>query len=226
VEVSQEDVEKGFAAIARQNNMKPSQFKAVLVKNGIPRRTMLDQIRAQIAWTNVVQEKLRSKIQVSDKDVEDRLDRLRASKGKTEYLVSEIFLPKEKETSQTEVKNLAGKLVSELRRNGAPFQAVARQFSKAAGASSGGDLGWIQADQMPEELAKVISSMDEGSISDPVKSPRGYHIFALRKKRKITEKTISPREHILKQIGMERLDRLQQRYLLDLKSEAFIEKRV
>ncbi len=225
ISVSPQDIDKAFTAIASQNNMTPEQFKMVLDRSGIPPRALNDQIKAQIAWSLVVQNKIRPRVFVTEKDVEDRLGRLQQSKGKTEYLISEIFLPIEKAQEQ-EIKNLADKLSSEIRSGHAPFEAVARQFSRAAGAPQGGDLGWIQADQLPSETGGAIAAMKEGETSSPIRSPSGYHIYALRKKRLITDETLPPKDFLLNQIGMERLDRMQQRYLLDLKSAAFIETRV
>lgn len=226
VEVTEEEMDRGFSSVAGQNNLTPEQFSEMLRKKGVSARSLKDQIRAQIAWSHVVQNKLRPSIFVTEKDVEDRLTRLQASKGKTEYLVAEIFLPVDKSSPDKEARNLAEKLVNEIRGQGAPFSAVAQQFSKSAGASQGGDMGWIQADQLPKDTGPSIVAIKEGTISDPVRSPSGYHIFLMRKKREITDDTIPPREYLLNQIGMERLDRLQQRHLLDLKADAFIENRV
>src|SRR3546814_18280943 len=69
------------------------------------------------------------------------LARLEANRGRPEYLVAEIFLGVDEPEREAEVRRLAESLVQQIRQ-GNPFPGIARQFSQAAGAASGGDLGW------------------------------------------------------------------------------------
>jgi peptidyl-prolyl cis-trans isomerase SurA len=117
-------------------------------------------------------------------------------------------------------------LSSDIRGGKASFMKVAQQFSKAAGAASGGDLGWIQQGQLPDELDSVLPRMQEGGVSKPIRSLSGFHIMLVRKKRVISEETIPARDAVRQAIGLERLDRLQRQYFLDLKSSALIENRL
>lgn len=225
IKVPDEDIEKGLATIAQQNNMSLEQFRAMLNSGKINVRTLKSQIESQLAWGKVIQKKLRPQVTVSDADVDERIAKLEASIGKTEYLLAEIFLPVESAKEDPQARQLADRLVQEMRTRSAPFPAVARQFSRAPGASHGGDMGWIQQGQLPEMLETAVAGLEKGHITDPVRAPNGYHILLLRDKRTIAKENIPPREQVLNQIGVERLDRLQRRYLLDLRTSAFIEKR-
>lgn len=225
IEVPSEEIEQGFATIAQQNNIPPDKFKDVLKQSGINIDTMRRQIESQIAWSKVVQKKLRPQVIVSDNDIDAVLDRLSSNKGLTEYLLAEIFLPVDDPQAENDTRQLAQKLSSEIKK-GAPFFKLAQQFSKAAGAAQGGDMGWIQQAQLPEELAQSAQQLEKDAASDPIRSLSGYHILYLRDKRQISDETMPGRDQVMTQIGLERLERLQRRYLLDLKSAAFIENRV
>ena len=48
---------------------------------------------------------------------------------------------------------------------GAHFPAVARQFSQAAGAQNGGDMGWVLAGQLEPALDQVLGGMTQGQGS-------------------------------------------------------------
>lgn len=224
-EVSAEEIAEGFATLAGQNNMTAEQFSEIMKRAGIPQRTVEQQIKSQLAWTKVIQGLLRPRVDVSESDVDARIERLRAQLGRTEYAVSQIFLPVGGDNKESDVRMLAQKLVAELKK-GAPFPAVAAQFSKAPGAQQGGALGWIQDGDLQPELNATMITMEEKSLSDPIQAADGYHILWLRAKRTLTEDKIPAREDIVNMIGMERLDREQQRHLTDLKSSAFIERRV
>lgn len=224
--ISDEDINQGFAAVAAQNSLTAEQFEEILAKEQIPSYTIKNQIKSQIAWARVIQSRLRPEVEVSERDVQDMYDRLKENVGKTEYLVAEIFLPVEKPAEEDNVKKLADRLTSQLIQGGVPFTRLATQFSQSAAAAKGGELGWIQEKQLPEKLDKQLSRMGEGDLSRPVRSLTGYHILYLRKKRTISESNLPSLEEIGSQIGTDQLERLQRRYLLDLKAEAFIEMRV
>lgn len=220
------EVETGFASIAQQNQISVEQFKGMIQRSGIPLRTLEQQIRSQIAWGKVIQRKLRPQIEISESDIDERQRFLESSIGKAQYQVAEIFLPVDSTTQEAEVLALAQRLSREMTEKRAPFPQVANQFSQGAAAARGGDLGWVQDGQLPDPLNALLGTMKEGDLSAPTRSLTGYHILLLRGKRSVAAENIPPRDQIMQQIGTERLDRAQRRYLMDLKAEAFVERRV
>lgn len=226
IAVTPEDVEKGFAKLAEQNGIETAKFREMVRRSGVPVRAMDRQIMAQIAWGRVVQQKLRPSISVNDLEVDGMIERLRHNIGKDEYLLGEIFLPVDdpKEAAQTE--KLAEKLTREMLQGKVPFPRVAAQFSQSVSSKRGGDMGWVEVGQLPVELEDVLATMKEGDLSAPIKTLAGYYIIALRKKRSITEENIPSRDEVFYRMGTERLERAQRSHLLNLKSSAFIERRV
>lgn len=226
ISVSDEEIESGFAEIATQNKFSADEFKAIMTRSGIPHKTLMQQVEAQLSWTKYIQKVLRERVDVKDSDVDTLDERLRANVGKQEYLVSEVFLPVNSAAEEKDVRQLAQRLVTEIKSQKAPFAGVARQFSKAAGANTGGSLGWVQKGQLPDELDQIVSTMGKGTISNPIRTNSGFHILRLNDSRIIEERIIPGRSALVNQIGMERLDRLQRRTLQDLKAEAFIDRRL
>ena len=226
VDLEDKDIDAGFEQLAQQNKMSADQFKAMITSSGVNIDTMRRQIKAQIGWGKIVQKVMRPQIEVNDADIDAFLERLNNNIGKNEYLVAEIFLPVDAPNQQSDARQLAEKLDAEIRAGKAPFFKVAAQFSKAPGAAQGGDRGWIQAGQLPDELDSVLKTMKKDDLSEPIHSSAGYHILYLRDTRAITDKDIPSREEIFNALGGQRLDRAQRRYLMDLRSAAFIENRV
>ncbi|MCB1556238.1 MAG: peptidylprolyl isomerase, partial [Alphaproteobacteria bacterium] len=224
--VEDEEVDSAFAALAQSNNFTPEQFVSVLEKEKIAPYTLRDQIKANLAWSKVVQEKLQPAITITDNEVDAMLARLAAGIGKNEYMVSEIFLPVDHPADEPEVKKLAEKLTRELLDQKVPFPKIARQFSQSAGASSGGDMGWIQEGTLSTEIDEVLAKMEEGDLSKPIRSAAGYHIVYLRKKRTITEDSMPSRPGLMHKMGLAELERRARRYMLDLKAAALIDKRI
>lgn len=225
VKVSKEEVDGGFAEIAKNNNIPADDFRKMVEKSGIQIRTLEDQIRAQIAWGKVVQGKVRSKIEVSDSDIDAELNKIKRKLGQQQYRLSEIFLPVNNPAKEGELSTFAGKLVEQLRKQPEAFPKAAQQFSQAPGGKRGGDMGWIEKGQLPKEVDDKLETLEVDAISDPIKSQNAYYILMLKEKRVMTEEMLPKREDILQRIGTQRLERAARRYMLDLRATAFIETR-
>lgn len=226
IEIPQEEVVEGFGVIAQQNNMTPEQFQVAVTQSGVNISTMYRQIRAQIAWNKIVQQQMRPQISITETDVDAYLERIMNNKGKAEYLVAEIVLPVEDPGNESNVRELASRLVGQINSGQTPFFKLAQQFSKTAGASKGGDLGWVQQGSMSQEVEQVLATMEPNKVSAPIRTTNGYHIVLLREKRMITDETLPSSDEVVSILGLQRLERMARRYLLDLKSSAFIEKRI
>lgn len=226
LKVSDSEVNNGLANLAKQNNLSFGDFKKALEQRGIPVSSMRRQIQSRIAWSKVVQRQLHPQVNVSESDVDEYIKRLERNIGKTEYLAAEIFLPVEAGVSEAEVRQLAYRLAGQLQSGKASFFRVAQQFSKAAGAPRGGDMGWVQDGDLEQALDNALQTLEAGKVSNPVKTTVGYHILTVREKRQITQENIPSREDATQKLGLDRLERIQRRYFMDLKASAFIETRV
>lgn len=226
IEINQADIDAGFAQIAQQNQVQPEQFMAMLKRSGIDVSTMIQQVTAQVAWGKVVQSRLRPRINISERDIDDALERIQSKIGTTEYLAAEIFLPVEDPKQDGQTRKLANNLVYEIKSGKASFFKLAQQFSQAAGSMNGGDKGWVNEAQLSEELLKPLESAQKNQITAPVKTLDGYHILFLRDKRALSEETVPSRQQVEYSIGNERLDKLQRRHLMDLRLASFVDIRV
>lgn len=223
--ITPEEISKGFESLAAQNQFTAEQFASVLKQQGIPKSTLMNQIKSQISWTKVISEVLRPKIDVTEADVNARMERMKESIGQSEYLIGEIFLPVEKADEDGKTKQLATKIIQEMREKNVPFEVVAAQFSKAPGAQQSGGMSWVQKGQLPKDLDEVTMALSKGQISAPVRGLSGYHIMMMKDVRTSGSENMPAEQDVTNQIGLERLDRLQQRHLFDMKAAAFIDRR-
>jgi len=66
---------------------------------------------------------------------------------------------------------------------GAPFAAVARQFSSAPTAANGGDAGWESESELVPEVRDAITQIRVGQLSAPIVAHDGVYIILVRDKR-------------------------------------------
>jgi len=180
--VSPEEIDETISDIAGRNNMTSVQLIDLLRERNVNPLTLIAQMRADIAWNKLVGGLYAGQVSVSEEEIDFVLDRIRRSINQPEYDVSEIFLPVDSPDQDDQVRQNSERLVSQIRR-GASFPAVARQFSQSPSAAAGGELGWVQDGQLPDELNDMLRRLTPGQFSLPVRSTGGYYILALRDRR-------------------------------------------
>jgi peptidyl-prolyl cis-trans isomerase SurA len=121
---------------------------------------------------------------VSEAEVAEQQKLVAQRVGQTEYRLGEIFIPVDDPANSIDAQHFAETVISELRA-GAPFPMVAAQFSQTQTALQGGELGWQQTNQLDPAVARIVSQMPVGAISNPVRVPGGFSVVALQAKREI-----------------------------------------
>jgi len=200
IEVTEAEVNQYFDRVARQNFNRPTnEVEKYLVSIGASVATLKRQIKGELSWSRLLSRNVRPSANVSDDEVNAIIERIKATKGTTEYRLGEIYLAATPETLPS-VQEGAKKIIDQLRQGG-NFVAYARQFSEASTASVGGDLGWLSLAQLPQSLATAAASMNSNEVK-AVASPGGISILLLIDKRQVA--TSDPRDSVLslKQIAI------------------------
>jgi len=184
VEATDSEIDNAITNIARNNNMSRDDFTRYLQSIGSDISTLHPQIESSIVWQQLIQGRFGAQTQVSEAEVDAVLNRLMESAGESEYLVSEIFLQVASSIERDTQRQLAQRLSEQLR-NGAPFESLARQFSSAASAATGGSMGWVMADQVNSAMAEELAGMQVGQVSDPIETTDGFYVIRLQDRRKV-----------------------------------------
>lgn len=182
--VNDKDIAQAIHDIEQRNNMPQGMLRQKLAADGVSQRTLIDQIRTQLGWSQVLRQQLGDRAQVTDAEVAEQ-QRLEAQLvGKPEFRVGEIFIPVDDPANRSDAQHFAETVISELRK-GAAFPVVAAQFSQTQTALQGGELGWVQPNELDPEVAVLVQQMPVGAISNPVPVPGGFSIVTLQGKREV-----------------------------------------
>ena len=182
ISVSDSDIERQIARLEDSGKFSGTSLKRRLKEAGISLETLRNQLRAELAWGELVRRRGQRPETVSDDEIDEELERIKATRGTPEYLASEIFLVVESLDEDATVRRSARRMVEQIR-SGTSFSNLARQFSNGSTAARGGDMGWVQQRQLAEEVVAVLAALEQGQVSDPIRSNGGYLIIKLRERR-------------------------------------------
>jgi peptidyl-prolyl cis-trans isomerase SurA len=183
LKVSDEDVNAEINAMAADLQTTADAYLRLLAQVGIQPQAIRDQVRVSLGWRRLVGGRFGSRARVSKAQVDQALRQAEEAAGKRQYLIGEIYL----EAAQTQggmqgAVNGAQQLIRQMIQ-GAPFQAVAQQFSDAPSAVRGGDAGWVIEGTVPPALQQAMDNLDVGQLSNPIVVEGGVYIIYVRDKR-------------------------------------------
>lgn len=194
IEVPEDEVDQSYARVAAQSfNQNVEAMNAYLKRIGSSPDSLKRQIRGELAWQRLLRRNVAPFVNISEEEVKEMLERLKAAKGTEEYRIGEIYLAATPDARQAVYQN-AVRIVEQLRQGGS-FVAYARQYSQASTAAVGGDLGWIRLAQLPAELATAAREMQAGQLVGPIEVPGGFSVLYLIDKRQVL--TADPRDALL-----------------------------
>jgi peptidyl-prolyl cis-trans isomerase SurA len=107
---------------------------------------------------------------------------------------------------------------------GAEFTAVASENSDDVGSrAKGGDLGWFTQDEFGPEFGTQVAGLQDGQVSAPFKTQAGWHIVQRIGTRQADASNDNRRAQVRESIGQRKLEDEWNRYLRELRGEAFVD---
>lgn len=179
--------------IARRNNLSLQEFRDRLVNSGIDYAEFREQVRNEVIIDKLQERVIDRKVRVSDQEIEDFIaSQSGALNSDVEYRIGHILIALPEGATPDEVKAARDKAMAIRERllEGEDFAQLAASESDGQKALEGGDLGWRKANQLPSIFARDITKLDVGDISEPIRSPSGFHIIKLQDRRGQTSQVI------------------------------------
>ena len=107
---------------------------------------------------------------------------------------------------------------------GADFVSVAKESSEDANTrNQGGDLGWFATDAYGPQFGQAVSAISDGGISAPFRSDAGWHIVQRVASRQANVADENRRSQVRETIGRRKLEEEYNRFLQELRGEAFVD---
>ncbi|NBS56705.1 MAG: molecular chaperone SurA, partial [Betaproteobacteria bacterium] len=132
-------------------------------------------------------------------------------------------------TSEVVAESDAKRRLSDIRdriANGTDFAELAKLNSADGSATKGGDLGWVYPGDTVPEFERAMDELKPGEISQPVKSPFGYHLIQVLERR-VADVSVERRRLQARQALRERrVDEAFQDWLRQLRDRTYVEIRL
>lgn len=178
IEVSNEEIQgevekiKFFLKSGPNNSEKP--LEEILESRG----SSISELEAEVTRTLALSKYLDR--EVSDDEKRSYFDANKNAFSGERVRASHVLIDTRKMKTDAELEGAKQK-IEDIKKeidNGADFAEMAKKYSDCPSAEKGGDINFFQRKgSMVEEFAKVAFSMEVGEVSEPVKTPFGYHII-------------------------------------------------
>lgn len=184
IQISDENLRSSVADIASRNGMTVEAFKSELAGQGMDFKAFEENLRSEIIINQLRGREIGARIKVTDAEVAHYLEtqsKAGTANNNSQYHLGHILISLSEGASANAIQKAqekANNVVAELR-SGKDFKQTAIGVSNDDHALKGGDLGWRSIGQIPTLFSDIVTTMKQGDVSDPIRSPSGYHIIKM-----------------------------------------------
>jgi peptidyl-prolyl cis-trans isomerase SurA len=199
LKVPDDALNSALQEVAQRNNIPLSQLPEVLSQQGIDYASYREEMRKELTLGLLRQRDVLQRISITPREV----DQFMAKQANTpsenmQYNVSHILIAVGQQATPEQLEQ-AGKRaadVAQRAKGGEDFAKLAVAYSNAQTALDGGALGWRKGSELPTFLTDVVVKLKPGQVSDPLRTPTGYHIVKLNEVKGSEDKAIVQQVHV------------------------------
>lgn len=182
LQISDPQLDQTIQRIAAEEGMTLEQFRQQVVAEEGSYQSFRERLREEITTNEVLRNSVQRRIYISPQEVESLL-RVMQEQGATseQYNIGHILigLPSQATTEDIDSARNRAESVLKLLKEGADFRQQALTSSSGNRALEGGDMGWMNINEMPTLFAEAIRDKRRGDLIGPLRSGAGFHILTI-----------------------------------------------
>lgn len=225
IRIDEDEVSRAFASIAQRVNLTPERMVAEFGRLGINPRTLRDRLRADLAWSQVVQARFQRLAPIRDADVIEALrqrgrdpDSIRAF----EYVVAQavVFVPRNASPAVVRERQQAAE---RLRGSINGCDDVVERV-RAVRDAAVRDTVRRNGNEMPPQLREILDRTPNGRATPINRGQNGFELLIVCDRKEISGRE-GAAEEMRRQMTEAEMGQSAQRLLQDLRARAQIERR-
>lgn len=195
-------VDQAELSVARQNELSVAQMHARMRAEGMDPKRFRDELRNQMLVQRLRERELEARVRVSEVEVEQYLREQQgkdAAPGQQAIELGHILvaLPENASAAQVQAAQArAQEALDQARAPGADFAAIARQYSDAPEAKTGGSLGLRPTERYPELFIDALRQVPTGGLTGPLRSGAGFHVLKVLARSSAGVPTMVTQNHV------------------------------
>lgn len=198
IEVSEEMLNGALDDVAKRNQIPFPDLPRALAQQGVDYRDFRDEIRRQMKLQLLRQRDVIARINISPRELEQFMARQQnAPDRNAEYNISHILIsvPVTASPEQIESREQRAREVYDKAKGGDDFAQLAVAYSESSTNIEGGSLGWRRGPQLPSIIAERVQQMKAGEVSEPIRTPSGFHLFRVNEIRGGIQQSVVAQVH-------------------------------
>lgn len=223
--VSSSEIDDAIAEIRKKYDLSEETFLNSLKAEQMTMEDYRTRLATQIMVQKVVNFEVRTKIVISDKEIEEYYKTNKTKLiGQEQFKIRQIFLAVPDDRQKASVEAKANDLYRRIT-EGEDFSMLAGEFSEDPSRDFGGDLGYISQGSALQEVEDMAGSLNIGDYSKPFWSSAGLHIIKLEDR--IEGGTLQRhKENIKERLVQKAFESKYHEWMAGLREKAYIEIRL
>ncbi|WP_445425529.1 MULTISPECIES: peptidylprolyl isomerase SurA [unclassified Alishewanella] len=182
LQISDAQLDDTIRNIAQGENLTMEQFRQQVINEEGNYERFREKVREEIMTNEVLRGNVQRRIYISQQEV-DNLVKLMEEQGaiSEQYQLGHILIaiPSQATTEQITESRERADQVLKLLRDGSDFRRIAIASSSGANALEGGQLDWMNINEMPTLFSESIRGRKKGDLIGPLRSGAGFHILTI-----------------------------------------------
>ncbi len=229
MDVTDKELADAIADIMKRNSFDAKAFEAALAKEGLTVEQYKTELREQMTISRVFNKYVRAGVAVNEAETQDYYNRnIKNYALPEEIRVRQIFFRLSENATPAETAAVKKKAEAALARarKGEDFTRLVKELSESENAGQGGDLGFMQRDQILPEIAEAVKGLKAGEAAGPIRFGGGFNVIRLEEIRTPARPFEKVKDEITKALYEEKLENTYRSWLQTLRSDSHIENRL
>ena len=160
----------------RLNFKNKDDFNSYLISYNLNISDIREKLKIETLWNEMIFQKYNNQIKIDKEKIKTKIKNQK--KILKEYNLSEILFQLKSDEKLLDKYNL---ILQNIENSG--FKNSANIFSISDSSKFGGEIGWINQNQLNDNLLKEIENLNINKLTKPIQTSNGYLIIKLNNKR-------------------------------------------